>query len=183
MLKASLPPLQKAIIKCLACKGPQTRNQVKENLGKDYHAILHSFNTLIKKELIREVGTKKHRGRNFSVYWLTIPLGIAYAFFYNISADILKTHALSIAKNEEDKKIADFVFEMAVAFGPMAFLESMELSKLEQEGRLTTKTLILKSIPLKDVDFARVSEVLKKYPEAKSVFKKGLKNMSKMLGE
>jgi hypothetical protein len=182
ILKASLPPLQKTILLALAHEGPQTKNQVKKHVKKDYHAVSDSFSALIKKKMVEKAGKTEYKGRKFDLFWLT-PHGIIYALTYNANHELTKQNALNTTKSDDEKRAINFFFDFTFAVGPERFLEIIEIVDAGKEGKLTIKNLVLKSMPLRDVQFDRVAQVLLKYPEVKKGAVKAFKQISKMLEE
>ncbi len=87
----SLPPLQKRIVLSLAEKGPQTKNEVKENVKSAYKNILYSFKSLQDKGLIHVIGQKFYRRQKFDKFWLT-GIGVALAILHDGNHKVISNH-------------------------------------------------------------------------------------------
>ena len=116
-----LPSLQKEILLLLANKGPLTRNEIAETLGKSYKNVLYSVDRLLKKDLIQKVKTKEYRKRFFDLLWLT-DRGFLLAFSYGSESRLLKQNINYLYGEEKAKEFQAWCDIAKLA--PPEFVES-----------------------------------------------------------
>jgi len=152
----NLPALQKRILLHLAHEGAKTRNEVKEAVGSAYKNILFAFNSLLKKGLIKRVGTKIYRQRKFPQFWLTNP-GMLIALSNNANPDILKKNAEKIYGKSEE---LDFLIDMS------------KIAPLKQFGELYFGVRAISDIALNDNQIDEFLKIIRKYPTYMKAFEK-----------
>jgi hypothetical protein len=169
-----LPPLQKRIVLNLAHKGPQTINQTAKNLKSQYKATYIAFQSLENKKIIKNVGKKEYRNRNYPLYWLTDE-GLILALIHNANPDILKENAVQLyGENEAYSLISD----LAKALPRERLAEIYTLFKTTEEEKPK-----LKAIPITNHETQVFFKTLMKYPSFQTSVKKALKGIEKIFEE
>ncbi|MEM3616813.1 MAG: hypothetical protein QXJ31_02740 [Candidatus Bathyarchaeia archaeon] len=145
--------LQPEILKFLAENGPASIYAVctktKEYSLKDWNAIYHAFQSLMKKGLVEKVGRGKYR---------VTSEGRLTALLYGANIRKVKENALKNCK-PEDREDLLATYEIIESVGPEVGKALIKVLKGKME-------LAYLPIPvLNDKEFTKILAVLKKYPK------------------
>jgi hypothetical protein len=177
------PPLQKLIILHLAHNKPQTINQTKKGIRKDYKSTYVALSSLKQKGLVQETTTKTYRNRVYPEFWLA-EKGVFLAVYYEPKSTKLLRSAIEIYP---ENKGLHFLIEAAPILGKNAlavlYLAASTDGEMDQNeidfllGRQMTQKLTPEQI-------RQFAEILKKYPEQQqrcvSSLKQANENISKV---
>jgi hypothetical protein len=169
-----LPPLQKRIVLCLAYKGSQTINQLAKNLKSQYKATYIAFQSLENKSIIKKVGQKEYRNRNYPLYWLTDE-GLILALIHNAHPDILRENTEQLYGETEAYSL---MFEISKVLPSEKLGELYTLFKTTKNGKPE-----LKSILIQNSELETIFRIIMKYPSYRKLLEKAAKSFVKMLKE
>jgi|WetSurMetagenome_2_1015567.scaffolds.fasta_scaffold229740_1 hypothetical protein len=171
----TLPTLQKRILLHLAKNEPRTAHAIMVEFNrKDYKAIYTSFNALKEKKLICKAKTKIANKKEYEECWLTHE-GIITAILEGVNLEKLIVQTTNLYP--EDKE-AQLFLDLA-RYIDSEIIE-MTNSGVREKGSITfldIMNLIFLQAPIEtDLENAKkLTETLKKYPEAYALLK-GAKN-------
>ena len=158
------PPLQKLIILHLAHSEPETINQTKKGIRKDYKSTYIALSSLKQKGLVQETKTKKYLNREYPEFWLA-EKGIFLALYYEPKPANLLWRATKIYP---ENKSLHFLIEAAPILGKNAldvlYLAASTDGEIEQDeiNHIFGRQLAQKLTPEQIKQFAAI---LKKYPD------------------
>lgn len=161
----NFPPLQKRIILYLAQNQPQTIHATKQGLSGHYKSVYVAFGVLQNKGLIRVVGTKTRRNRDFDLFWLTDP-SICLALYEGTDPRILLKRTREVYPERTDLQ---FLIEAVPILGKdtlnSLFTITLKKGAIEQEQltSLIARQMHHKFTPEQVKKFLAVA---KKYPQA-----------------
>lgn len=154
----NLPKHQKKIILCLAKAGPMIINETNDKIeGGEYTSTNRAFHQLESKQLIRKVGEKSYRGREFPRYWLTM-LGQVAALFSGSNVQNVKFFALELTKEPEERKDLELFYEIATNLGPETLNKVYRF--ILKRGKFE-----LSFLPIEETELDKFFTILKKYPK------------------
>ena len=153
----NLPKHQKRIILCLAREGPLIIMETNKKIKGEYTSTNRAFHELESKQLIRKVGAKSYRGREFPRYWLTM-LGQVAALFSNSNVQDVKFYALELAKEPEERKDLELFYEIATNLGPETLNKVYRF--ILKRGKFE-----LSFLPIEETELDKFFTILKKYPK------------------
>jgi len=172
----SLPPLQKRIVLNLAKSKPQTINETVKSISKHYKPSWIAFKSLEEKGLVKKIGKKSYRGREYPEFWLTVE-GVLVAMLEGASSiDLLN----KVNEVYPENKILQYCLEVAPKLNPEVF--RLFLSAIRSKGKLepidmATIFLTQMQTDTSSKTFKELGEILKKYPQEHSRLKKRLSEM------
>jgi len=177
-----LPPLQKKVVLCLAQNKPQTINEIKTKIPPPAHykPTWLAIKSLHQKGLVQEVGTKKHRERNYPTHWLTDE-GVLVALIEGANSETLLKRTREIFPENQSLL---YYLEIAPKLNPkvleIGYSTVMTKGKLEPID-LATILLTQMQTETSVQQFRETVEILKKYPKHYNSFKKQIEQMFKNL--
>jgi hypothetical protein len=177
------PPLQKLIILHLAHSKPQTINQTKKGIRKDYKSTYIALSSLKQKGLVQQTTTKTYRGREYPEFWLA-EKGIFLALYYEPKPASLLWRTIEIYP---ENKGLHFLIEAVPILGRNAldvlYLAASTDGEIQQDeiDSILARQMAQKLTPEQIKQFAAI---LKKYPEQQqqcvSSLKQASENISKI---
>jgi len=172
------------VILCLAKKGLQTINEIKNNIPKlglaprsHYKPTWVALESLSQKRLVEKVGVKDYRGRKYPRFWLT-DIGVLIALIQGADSN----HLLALASQVyPENKILSYFLEIAPKLNPSVF--RIGYSALKDKGKLEPLDLITIFVTQMETQIqqkvlAETLEILKRYPKQHKLLKE---NVDKML--
>lgn len=175
-----MPSLQKDIVKCLACSEPLTINKVREKIRKHYAATHRAFQSLKKKQIIKEVSTKKWQGRKYKTYWLT-EKGILAALIVGTSPKTMSTYASQVYP---ENNILKFTLEAAQYVNPNIFripYASIDKKKALDISDVISVLALQMASETNEQNIEALLEVIKSFPEYYMLVKQFLESFTEML--
>jgi len=184
-----LPPLQKRVVLCLARTGPQTINEIKNNIAQlepaqthrcHYKATWLAVKSLGQKDLVHEAGLKEYRGRRYPRFWLTDE-SVVVAVIEGVDPNDL------LQKTREtfpDDQVLLYFLEIAPKLSPEVF--RIGYSAIKSKGKLEPIDLAAILFTQMQTEthiqtFKDAIEILKRYPKEHKSFKQQVEKMSKNL--
>jgi hypothetical protein len=177
--KDFLTPLQKRILLFLTNNHPSTINEVVKGTKGNYRSSWTAFKELMKKNLIKEVGSKSYRGQEYPRYWSTEG-GVLYSMTVGTKPEILLRKSQEIYPGKKD---LHFLLEILPILGKenindMAYIAIVTDGKIPQGDLIS---IFARQKKLTDFEIKRYNSILKKYPERfkqhKDFFKQVKKNL------
>lgn len=170
-----MPPLQKRIVLNLAKNSPQTINETVRNVGSHYKPSWIAFKSLEEKELIKKIGLKAYRGREYPQFWLTDE-GVVVAMLEGAVPEVLLK---KVNETYPDNEILRYCLEIGPKLNPEVF--GIGLSAVRNKGKLepidmTTIILTQMQTETSEKTVKEALSILKKYPQE-------LKRLKKQLSE
>jgi len=175
-----LPSLQKEIVKCLACSEPLTINQTKKKIHKEYAATHRAFQSLKRKQIIKEVSIKKWQGRKYKTYWLT-EKGILAALILGASPKIMLTYASQVYP---ENNILNFTLKAAQYVNPNIFripYASIDEKKALDISDVISVLAIQMTSETNEQNIEALLETIKSFPEYYMLVKQFLESFTEML--
>jgi len=165
-----LPSLQKEILLLLANKGPLTRNEIAETLGKSYKNVLYSVDRLLKKDLIQKVKLpKEYRKQKFDRFWLS-DRGFLCAYLYKVEPELLKRR-INYWYSEEKAKEFQAWCDIA-KLAPPEFIESFIKTICFRKDKVKINDIMNWVEMFMNMPFSVLRQIIEKYSEYPSVQKK-----------
>lgn len=164
----NLGTLQKKIILLLAENGPLTKNEASNRLKASYKPLWLAFDSLRKKNLIKEVGEKEYRGNKFPTYWLNDG-GLILALINGANSDrLLEHYRILYGENEH----LELLIEMSKAVGQKCMRDIYIMFKASNNNKLA-----LRAIPLNPETSVAFIKVLRKHPSIFNAVKNAFKSI------
>lgn len=186
-----LPPLQKKVLLCLAKMGPQTINEIKNNIPQlepahtsksHYKPTWMAVKSLIQKNLVHQIALKKYRGRKYPKLWLTDE-GVIAAVIEGVDPNGLlkKTRDLY-----PDNQILLYFLEIAPKLNPEVF--RIGYSAIKSKGKLEPidlATILFTQMQTETHTqvFKQAIEILKRYPKEHKSFRQQIEKLSENLNQ
>lgn len=184
-----LPPLQKRVLLCLAKMGPQTINEIKNNIPQlepaqtrksHYKPTWLAVKALGQKDLVHETGLKEYRGRKYPRFWLTDE-GIVVAVIEGFDPNYLLEKTKETYPNNQ---ILLYFLEIAPKLNPEVF--RIGHSAIKNKGKLEPIDLAAILFTQMQTEthtqiFKETLEILKRYPKQYRLFKEQVGKMSRNL--
>jgi hypothetical protein len=172
----NLPPLQKRIVLNLAENSPQTINGTARSIKSHYKPSWIAFKSIEEKGLVKKIGKKSYRGREYPEFWLTVE-GVLVAMLEGASSIDLLSRVNEVYP---ENKILQYCLEVAPKLNPEVF--RLFLSAIRSKGKLepidmATIFLTQMQTDTSSKTFKELGEILKKYPQEHSRLKKQLSEM------
>jgi len=178
-----LPDLQKQIVKTLAEHGALTIMQTREKISKHYAATHRAFQSLKRKQIIKEVSTKNWKGRKYPQYWLTVK-GMLAALILRASPTKMLMYASKIYPNNKE---VEFLLKSARYVNPDIFripyaaMQKNERMELEQPDLLQVAAIQM-AIEPDEQNLKALAKLLQEYhPQHYANFLKKLEKAIKLL--
>ena len=157
-----LPSVQKKVVLNLAENKPQTIHETKEKIQGHYKSVHNAFQSLIKKDAIKAVGTKDYRERQFDTYWLT-DYGVFLAITHGADLKLLQERVERIYGKTDDYGL---LFDWVRAF-PRKLPKFIHQAFEAQNGKLS-----LKHIPIRTREMRKALKIMANYPSYRPALKK-----------